>query len=183
MSEIAAKHVAVGGAFLHQPHEATREADEEAAGLGPFEWRGGRVVEHDKVDVARVIELERAALPHQQQDVAAALLGICRVLDFELVRGAAQKIAHRPAERRIGEFSERRGHPFDRPDPADIGERDQQRGFTLGAPQRAHCVGLTVRFTCAACIREHGPEMLFRFGLEDRREADGVRPDQVPEVG
>ena len=92
-------------------------------------------------------------------------------------------MTHRATERRIGEFGERGGDPFDRPHAPDIGERNQQRGLRLGATQDAHRVGLTGGLACAACIREHGCETLLRLGFENCDKAIGACADQIPQVG
>ena len=181
--QIGAEHVAVDRALLHQLDEAARDAGEEAAGFGAFERRCVRVVEHDQVDIAGVVQFERPALAHGKNDVAAALLGIGRIRDLELARHTAQQMTQRAAERRIGEFGERGGDALDRPDATDIGKGDQERSFGLRAAQDAHRVGLTGGLARAARIREHGCETLLRLGLEDCDKAIGVCPDQIPQIG
>jgi len=68
--------VAVGRALLQQPEQRPGHADKERARLDAARERGrGRIVEHDEIDIAGIVELERAHLAHGKDDVAAALLG------------------------------------------------------------------------------------------------------------
>ena len=95
--QVGAEHVAVAGALLHQLHDAARDADVERAGLDAVGERGGGfVVKHDDVDIARIVELERAHLAHGEHGVARALLRLLRIAQLELALrgGAAQQKAH-----------------------------------------------------------------------------------------
>ncbi len=73
--QVGAEHVAVRGALLHQLDEVAREADEKRTRLDALGERGRvLVVEHDEIDIARIVELERAHLAHRERDITAALL-------------------------------------------------------------------------------------------------------------
>ena len=96
-----------------------------------------RVVEHDEVDIARIVELVGAHLAHRQHDVARAvfrLRGIAR-LEAAAARGVAQQKADRCADRGIRQFGQRAGGAHHRPGAADVGERDQQRRLGLQLAQ------------------------------------------------
>ena len=118
--QIGAEHVAVGGALLQELHQRAREPHVERRRLGPRRQRGRRgVVEHDEVDVARIVELVRAHLAHGEHDVAAARFGPRRIgrMERPAPRGGGEEVAHRRADRRIGELGERAGDAHHRPRP------------------------------------------------------------------
>ena len=96
-AQIGAEHVAVGGALLHQLDQIAREPDEQRTWLDALgDGRRLGIVEHDQIDIARVVELECAHLAHGEHDVTAALLGLRRIARLELAvcRRSAQEIAH-----------------------------------------------------------------------------------------
>ncbi len=139
--QIGAEHVAVGGALLQQLHQPLRQPHEQRRRLGILrQGRRRRVVEHDEIDVARVVELERAHLAHRQHDVAAADLRLRLVFWREAAgaRGLGQHEAGGGIDRGIGQVGERARRPHHRPHAADIGQRDQQRRFRLHAAEQPH---------------------------------------------
>ena len=75
--QIDAEHIAVGGALLQELHQAARDPHVERGGVVLVDQRRRiAVVEHDQIDIARIVELEGAHLAHGEHDVAAALLGL-----------------------------------------------------------------------------------------------------------
>ena len=109
-------------------------------GSAPSRSRGGgSVVEHDEVDVARIVEFARALLAEREHDHAAAGLRIRRVGIEREPAGhgvLAQDKGERCADRRVGEAGQRLRRRDDVPDAADVGERDQERRLALGVAQR-----------------------------------------------
>ena len=71
-AKIDAKHVAVGGPLLQKARERLNDAHEQRARLDAIGNRGGaRIVQHDEIDVARIVEFARAVLAERQHDEAA----------------------------------------------------------------------------------------------------------------
>ena len=173
--QIDAEHVAVGGALLQQLHQAARDAHVERRRVVPVhQRRRGRVVEHDQVDVARIVELEGAHLAHGEHDVAAALLRTRWIgrLEPAAADGIAQQEAHRRADGGVGEFGQRARRPHHRPDPADVGERDQQRRLRLHAAKQPHRLGFVLGGgDRLRGLRQQRREMLVGIGVEHGQQA------------
>ncbi len=82
---------------------------------------------------------------------------------------AEQQIIHRGANGCVGKHRLQLKHPRYRPNPADIGERDQQRRLRLHAPKQAHRFGLLAcRCDRAPCLAEDVGEAALGFGLDQR---------------
>ena len=78
-------------------------------------------------------------LAERQHDHAGAGLRIGRIgIEREQpgARVLAQQEGERGADGGVGEAGQRLGRRDDVPDAADVGERDQERRFALGAAQR-----------------------------------------------
>ena len=90
--------------------------------------------------VARVVQLVCAVLAHAEHDVARALFRRGGIGWPPITFGSSQseQEAHRPLQRRIGAFSQRLGHPHNRPDTCEIGQGDQQRHGLLELAQDPH---------------------------------------------
>ena len=153
-------------------------------GLNSRKW-GSRVVEHDEVDVARIVELACPHLAHGQHDVAGAFRGAPGVGDLELAAALRirEQVIDRAADRDIGEL----GLPLDdlhhRPNPADVGERNQQRGLRFHAPKETHDFGFIVgRRDRTRCVGENIVEAALGFSLEQRNEPLRVRLRKLPEI-
>ena len=137
--QVGAEDVAVGGAFLHQAHQAAGQMDEMVL-------QGVRVVgvylflieKDDEVDVARVIELPRPQFSHGDDDQPRIPFRIFRV--FEPKRAPSGSVAKHlgggEAEGGVGEIGERAGDFLQRPSPGDVGDGHRQRHFPLGGPER-----------------------------------------------
>ena len=177
--QIGAEHVAVGGALLQQLHQAARDAHVERRRLDAgHERRRAGVVEHDEVDVARIVELARAHLAHGEHDVAAARLRARRRRRARACLPArhAEEVAHRRADRGVGKRGERSGDAHHRPDAADIGERDQQRCLRLHAAEKPHARRLRRASRRSLPRRRRGWR---RGGRRDRiRAARPAAPDR-----
>ena len=172
-AQIDAEHVAVARALLQQTRERLRHAHEERRRLDVGDQRGGGGIEkHDQVDVAGIVQFAGAHLAHGEHDQAGALLrpvmidGRHPAARDLLAQQEAQGRLHRDG-RKIGQ---RRRHPHHRPDPADVAQRDQQRGFRLHAAKQMHHIGL-------ACGGQHVAR-----GLFDQRVRDAV-PGRTPATG
>ena len=93
-------------------------------------------------------------------------------------------MTHRDAERGLGDIGQRVGDARDRPDAADIGERDQKRRFRLHAAQNAHHLGRAnapPRRRLRVVGKKRG-ERASGIAVEQAQEARGVRLNEVPEI-
>ncbi len=179
--------IAVAGALLQQLCRPLGEAGEERRRLQALLEGGGLGIEEDdQVDVARIVQLAPAELAEAQHHETGAGLRILTVGREEAAGGGGLE-QHRVEGRADGgvrEVGERRRHPLQRPDAADIGERHEKRVLGPvpaqrlaqrveiggGAPGRA-LVGKD------ACIRRVG-----RFA-EQAREPIGLSGGERPEEG
>ena len=185
-AQVDPQHVAVAGALLQDARERLGDAHIKGAGLRSRRNSGRRrVVKHDEVDIARIVELARALLAERQHNHAAAGLrlgsfGIEREPSGERV--LAQEKGKRSAERRIGEAGQRLGRGDDVPYAADIGKRDEERGLALGETQQAHELALVV----VAAGGERRDERIERLAGRPAKQANETRRvfrDERPEVG
>ena len=129
------------GHILQQRHEPLGEAHEEGGGLDARRQRRRiGIVEHDEVDIARVVQLEGTLLAHGQHRVAAALRRPRRIGKRKPAHamGFAQQPVHRRLQAGIGKAGECGGHRGERPLPTGIGNGDEQCGFRLGGAQGLH---------------------------------------------
>ena len=123
-------------------------------------------------------------LAERQHDQAAAILRIGRIrVERQKARARmlAQQERERGADGGVGETGQRFGGRHDVPDPADIGERNQERGFAFGAPQRRH----EVRLVLVTTRRERRNEGVERFAGRAAQEPDeprGVFLNERPQV-
>ena len=177
--QIDAEHIAVAGALLQQPRHALRDPHEERLRLDVGYQRGGsRIEEHDQVDVAGIIQFARAHLAHGKHDQTASLL---RPVEIRGVDAAArdllpQQKAQRHLHRGDREIGQRRGYLHHRPDPADVAQRDQQRGLGLHAPKQMHHIGFARR-------HQHFPGRLLDQRFEVRLRVARQQPFQPRGVG
>src|SRR6185437_1876493 len=75
--QVDTKYVAVGGALLQDFDQAAREPHIKLAGLGSrSERRRRRIEKNNEIDVARIIELERAHLAHGEHNESRSLFGM-----------------------------------------------------------------------------------------------------------
>ena len=169
-AQIDTEHVAVGGPLLQELHEAAGQPQIERRRFDVgHEGRRFRIEQDDEIDIARIVQLERAHLAHGEHDQAAARFRMRGIAGSELAAldRAVEQEAHRGRERRIGERGERSRHPHHRPDPADVGERDQEGCFLLHAPQER--ASPPPRPACAATARggvgDERREARVRIGL------------------
>jgi len=105
----------------------------------PTNLRTGRVVEKDQVDIARIIELVAPELPHSEDDQSAVALGVGgdRGGDAFALR-LTQEVAHRRAERCLGETAQRFHLLLERPGSGKLGHGGEKRHPTLGDAQAPH---------------------------------------------
>jgi hypothetical protein len=101
----------------------------------------GLVEEADQVDVGGIVQLPRAHLAHGQRHHARAvamgvLLGLAG--DLAAPRLPRDMVAERGGKAGIGEIGPGLGDGLQAPDPAQIGQRDQERGAAFQLPQ-ARC--------------------------------------------
>ena len=182
--QIGAKHVAVGGALLQQLHQRARDPHVKRRGLGRLK-RGSGVVEHDEVDVARIVELARPHLAHCQHDVARACRRALGVGDLEPAAALRirEQVVDRAANGGIGEPGLTLDDLHHRPNPADIGERNQQRARCLHVPEQAHDLGFITRCCDGSlCVDKNLVEAALRLGLEQPYEPGGIGARQLPQI-
>ena len=137
-AQIGAEDIAVAGALLQRlddvldhPHQERHRLD----ALGDLHAPG--VEEDDEVDVARIVEFERAVFAHRQHDDAAALGGVCRIGRAEAPgrRLGPQEEGERRRDGRVRQPGQRPGHLVQRHRAGDVAERDRQRRPPLGDAQ------------------------------------------------
>ena len=174
-AQVGAEDVAIAGARLQQLHQPLRQPHEQRPRLDARgKRRRFRVVEDDEIDVAGIVELERAHLAERQHDVAAVDFRGGRIGRGKLAgaRGFLEQEAHGGADGGVGEIGERARTAHDRPDAADIGERDQERGFGFHLPQMPAGVVEVVRTAGGLAVRrEQRGEMFFRLGVHHPQQA------------
>ena len=140
-AKVGAEDIAVDGALLEDVDEPLGQPDEEdRRRIGVRDVRYLAVVEHDQVDVARIVELAGAELAHAEDDEAGAAVGSGWVGELDLAGGVrlAEQEAHRSADGRIGEVGERLRHLDHVPDAAKIGERDEECASCRAASEPPH---------------------------------------------
>ena len=143
-AQVDTEDIAVRRALLDDAGDLLRELDEEAGGFADAGGLGHlRIEEDDDVDIGGVVQLAGAMLAERQYDEARALAGIARIgkLDPAEAGGLMQRMLAGELHRDVGSGAEGRSYRLDRPDAADIGERDQERHRLAEAPQFAHQVG------------------------------------------
>ena len=160
-AQVRPEDVAFGGQVRQGRGHPPGGADELRARVEIVVVGIARVVEeHDEVDVGGVVELPCPHLPHGERDHPAG--------GGEVVLRHAGQLAARDEWRefglerrgdgRVGETGQRRRHLLERPDAAEIGERDEERGAPLGLAQaRGHVLRGELRR-----IREEPVERGFR---------------------
>ena len=184
--QIDPEHIAVGSALLEEPGERLGDSHQQGRRLDAFGNGGcGRVVEHDDVDIARIVELARAKLAEREHDQAAAGLKVRRVRverEPAAQRVLAQEERERGADRGVGETGQGLGGFDHVPDAADIGERDQERRLALGEAERAHQRRFVV-LGPRGQARDQRFERLMRRSGEQAREPGRILRRQRPEIG
>ena len=83
----------------------------------------------------------------------------------------------------FGHVGQRAGDKRERPSAADIGERDQERGVSLDAAQRAHQrARILRRGRGTAAARQKRAQLMVRAAVEKSQCTRGVGADKVPKV-
>ena len=147
-AQIDAEDVAVDRRLREQLDEAFDDVDGGGARVVFLdEGKAFRVVEHDEIDVARIVELVGAVFSHREHDEAG--LGfetreIANVHEGTRSRLAQEK-AKRRADRRVREQAQGARHLADAPEAGHIGQRHNQRHLALGPAQDRHGGGLVFR--------------------------------------
>ena len=140
-TKIGAKDVAVLGAMLQEVDQRARDAHGRRHRAVLAAWTKAFGIEQDdQVDIAGVVELERAELAHAEHDQAGGRPGIIRVLQQQIAFFAelAKRKAEGVADRGVGKTAERFGYFGEWPDPADVGEGDQERHPLPHASEMGH---------------------------------------------
>jgi hypothetical protein len=143
-AQIDTEDIAVRRALLDDAGDLLRQLDEEARGLADAGGLGHlRIEEDDDIDVGGVVQLAGAMLAERQHDKPGALAGLIGVgkLDPAETGGLMQSVLAGKLHRHVGGGAERGGDRLDRPDAADIGERQQERHRLAKAAQLTHQVG------------------------------------------
>ena len=186
--EVGAEHVALRGLLAHDAHQLLRKPREDPLYAAPADiGRPVLVVEEDQVDIARIVEFRGAELPHAKREQARPALGVVglRQRQFACLVQAPQQMPECRAQRRLRKPGERAGHPFQRPDGCNVGQRNGKRGAPLGPAQAEHGVRrrfpgeagpVRSRFICGAVGR-------VRAGLEQQPRETGIGDQPVAEIG
>ncbi len=82
------------------------------------------VVEHDEIDIARIVELMRAELAHAEDDIALGRAVPRRADDLACVSRLAKQKADGLLDRCLGARAHGKQHLLGRPDAAKVGEPD-----------------------------------------------------------
>ncbi len=184
--QIDAEHIAVGGAFLQELHQAADDPHMEGGGVVLVgERRRVRVVEYDQIDIARIVELEGAHLAHGEHDVAAALLRLRRIGGLEPATrgGLSQQKAYRGANGGVRKLGHRACHPHHRPHTADIGQCNEQRRFRPHPAQEPHRFGFVLGGGDRLLgFRQQFGQMHIGIGIEQRQQPLGLGGREVPQV-
>ena len=98
-------------------------------------------------------------------------------------RVLAQQKAQRRADGGVGEAGQRLGRRDDVPDAADVGERDEQRRFALGEPQRAHQLAPRRRRAGRRAPRRSRRANSPGGAGEQTQKPGRVFRDEAPEIG
>ena len=185
--QIDPEHVAVAVALLQDPRKRLGDAHEEGLRLdvGRQRPRFG-IEEHDQVDVAGIIQLARTHLAHGEHDEAAVVLG--RIDTGRHQPAALGLLPQQKAQRRLHrgdrEIGQRRRDLHDRPEPADIAQRDQQRRFRFHAAKQLHHVGFGRRGRdVAAGVFDQPGQMRLRLAFEQPDRARGVGAQEIEQIG
>ena len=184
--QVGAENVPVGGALVENVDKPLGQADETLGRLLPGREPDALVViEHDQIDIARIVELATAELAHAEDDPAAVLFRIGGVCRAELPGGGGfrQDQAHRRPEGGLGKIAECGGHGLDVPDAAEVGEPREERNLLPRIPEGRHQFGL-VRAPpglCRGC--DDFGEPFRRISGKDRNEAANIVDNQRAKEG
>jgi len=185
--QIDAKDIAVGRALLQKLHQIARQPHEKRRRLDVGRQRRRGVIEkHHEVDVAGEVQLIAAHFAHRQHDVAGTRFGVLRIArtEFFAHNRLAEQVADGKAERRLGDFGQRRRHARDRPNAADIGERDQERRVRFHAAQDAHQDSRAARWRSGfARVVDKRRKLLLRIAAKEGKRARRIGLEEFPEVG
>jgi len=131
--QVGAKDIALRRDLGNQLDDAPHRLHHPRLDLRQIAAFPARVVEQaDQVDVGGIVQLARALLAHGDDHEA----GPARVHALERAGGLRrQRRVRRHLQRAVGEVAQAPRHRVQPPDPAQIGQRDQQRGAPLGQPQ------------------------------------------------
>ena len=139
--QVDPEHVALLGAVLEQVDQRAGQAHGErhravAAPVG----QPVACEQDDQVEIAGIVQLERAELAHAEHGDARGCLRVGRVAELELAAlgGFQQGLAQGPTDRQIGKAAERPGDLLERPAIEDVGERHRERHLALVSAQRRH---------------------------------------------
>ncbi len=141
--QVGAENIALGRAFLQQPHEVA--SDSHIDGTGPIGMVGCHrgVIEHHEVHIGRIVQFAPAELAHAEHDEAGIAPDEARVgprragkPDLAPRRGVAQQMRAGGVDGGLGEVRQRPGHAVERPQPGDVADRGGQRALPLGLAQQ-----------------------------------------------
>ena len=133
-TQIDAEHVAIDRCLGQELHEPLHQIDGSTPLVtAQFEGKAFLVVEDDEIDVARIVQLERAVLAHRDHDKTCGgfeLGGCFGATGFARIFG--EQKTQRAFHAGIGETRDPLGHALERVDAGDVGKRDRERCLPLG---------------------------------------------------
>ena len=140
-----------------------------------------RIEQRDDVDVARIVELAGAVLPHAEDEEARA--PPCRRVHWPARAASASAKRSAAAERRVGEAGEERGDRFQSNRAGEVGEPERQRHILLGAAQRRHRLRRASPTPPLRAPRPAARRAASGGSVEDRGEPRDVLRSEVEEIG
>ncbi len=183
-AEIDTEHISVRRAVLQHFYEVAREAHKKRRWIEiALQWRIP-VVQHDQIDVARVIQLARAELAHPEHEKFAAFARLLRIpdADFFGLAGLPQQKIHRAADSGFRDGRQRMGDVVERPDAAHVGYRDQQGRLAPHCAKHLHRgVFIARRANGLRCFFNQSSEMGFRLALQHADQNRRIGFCDVPE--
>ena len=163
--QVGAKHIAIGGLVRQKRRQPPGDADESRPRLNLHSLVAAVVEQADQIDVRRIVQLVRPHLAHRQHEHPRPGGVIPRHRPRQLAPPdlITDQPLHAKRHRQIGEPGQRAGHRRQLPDPAQIGQRHQQRHPPFGPPQRG---GQTIggRFGQRS---QHALQGRFRFARQN----------------
>ena len=184
-AQIGAEHVAIARAVLEDVGQRAGQAHRKrhralpAAIAEPV-----RIEQDDQIDVAGVVELERAELAHAEHDQTRFVLRPVLLSEFDLaaLRRLAQDQVHGLLGREIGKAAQHLRRPLERPQAGDVRQRRQQGHAALGAAQVAHELG-AVSGRLGGMLGEQRVERGIGPDLQHPSEDGRLAQQQLAQIG
>ncbi len=140
-AQVDPEDIAVGRRIGQQLYDAAHQIDCRAADIiALLERKSSRVVEDDKIDIARIVEFISAVLAHRENGQSGRRLQRRAIALRQLCLGTrlAQHEPERAVNTSVGKLCQRPRHLLERPASGNIGQRNGERRAALGRAKAAH---------------------------------------------